>query len=99
MILDFHPAAVVELEQAADWYQAYRSELMREFVDEVHSAFQKILEHPRAWQSLGSSIRQFRLHRFPYAVVYDVSGEQILVLAIAHLHRKPGCWRERLKSE
>jgi hypothetical protein len=29
-------------------------------------------------------------------VVYTLEGDDLLVLAIAHQHRKPGYWRNRL---
>jgi len=40
-------------------------------------------------------IRRCRLRRFPYSVVYTQDGPDILVLAIAHQHRKPGYWKRR----
>jgi plasmid stabilization system protein ParE len=33
------------------------------------------------------------LKRFPYAVFYEVWGNTVTVLAIAHHRRKPGYWR------
>lgn len=41
-------------------------------------------------------IRRCRLRRFPYSEVYTQEGAELLVLAIAHQHRKPGYWRNRL---
>lgn len=96
MILHFDPAAFAELEQAAEGYEAQRSELRRQFVAEVRAGLGQILEHPRAWQPLGRSVRRYRLSRFPYGIVYEVHDDQILVVAIAHLHRKPGYWKRRL---
>jgi len=37
-----------------------------------------------------------RLKRFPYGVIYAVKGDHILVIALAHLHRKPAYWSARL---
>jgi len=45
---------------------------------------------------LTPQIRRCRLHRFPYSVIYTQDGADILVLAVAHQHRKPGYWRKRL---
>jgi len=28
----------------------------------------------------------------PYALIYAIEKDQCLVLAVAHLHRKPGYW-------
>jgi len=34
--------------------------------------------------------------RFSYAVLYRAEAEQILLVAVMHLHRRPGYWRHRL---
>ena len=33
---------------------------------------------------------------FPYALLYRVWNEQIEILAVMHLSRKPGYWADRL---
>lgn len=35
------------------------------------------------------------MRKFPYALVYALGVEQVFVLAVAHLHRSPGYWRDR----
>jgi hypothetical protein len=40
--------------------------------------------------------RRLVLRRFPFAIVYRLAGEFVLVLAIAHMRRRPGYWRGRL---
>ena len=42
-------------------------------------------------------MRRCRLSRFPYGLIYAVEGANMLVLAVAHLHRDPGYWRDRVK--
>jgi plasmid stabilization system protein ParE len=42
------------------------------------------------------NVRAKSLKRFPYSVLYSVENNEIVVLAIAHQSRKPGCWRDRL---
>lgn len=37
--------------------------------------------------------RQARVKRFPYRIVFQVAGDRITVVAIAHHSRRPGCWR------
>jgi plasmid stabilization system protein ParE len=45
---------------------------------------------------LAESVHAFGLiQRFPYGVVYAVEGNDVIILAIAHLHRKPGYWAAR----
>ena len=46
---------------------------------------------------VGEGVRRCRMNRFPYGLIYAVDNGDILVLAVAHLHREPGYWRDRLK--
>ena len=46
---------------------------------------------------LAEGIRRYRLSRFPYGLIYTINNDDILVLAVAHLHRlRPDYWRDRL---
>jgi len=45
----------------------------------------------------GRRVRRCRLSRFPYALIYTIDNGDILVLAVAHLQRRPDYWRDRLK--
>jgi len=45
---------------------------------------------------LAPAIRRCRLRRFPYSVIYTVEAGEILILAVAHQHRKPRYWQDRI---
>jgi len=34
--------------------------------------------------------------RFPYSILYGINVDMIVIIAIAHLHRKPNYWQGRL---
>lgn len=36
--------------------------------------------------------------RFPYAVIYVVRSECVLVVAVQHAKRRPGYWKRRLRQ-
>ena len=67
------------------------------FLIEVLSAADRIARFPEAWHSLGEGVRRCRLSRFPYGLIDTIDNGDILVLAVAHLHRRPDYWRDRLK--
>jgi plasmid stabilization system protein ParE len=92
------PAAEAEIEEAAEWYEAARRGLAAEFVREVDAGLQRVAESPNAWHPLSQRLRRYRLHRFPYGIIYQVRKNEILVIAVAHLHRRPEYWRNRLKG-
>jgi hypothetical protein len=41
-------------------------------------------------------VRRALLHQFPYSVAFLPLATDLRVLAIAHLHRRPGYWRGRV---
>ncbi|KAB2942516.1 MAG: type II toxin-antitoxin system RelE/ParE family toxin [Hyphomicrobium sp.] len=99
MNVDFYPAAAAELELAAQWYEERSIGLRQEFLTEFRPGVRQIMEHPHAWQHLGCGVRRYRLGRFPYGIVYVTEDDQIVVLAVGHLRRKPGYWKPRLKNK
>jgi hypothetical protein len=41
-------------------------------------------------------IRRSLLARFPYTIVYGIDAQTIIVIAVAHTHREPRYWIDRL---
>jgi plasmid stabilization system protein ParE len=93
----FLEVAEIELDEAINWYREQAPGLGDAFLIEVLSAADRIVRFPEAWHPLGEGIRRCRLGRFPYGLIYAVDDGDILVLAVAHLHRRPDYWRDRLK--
>ena len=88
--------AQTELDEAISWYAEQAPGLGDAFLIEALKTIQLIENFPQAWHPLTPLIRRCRLRRFPYSVVYTQDGPGILVLAIAHQHRKPGYWEGRI---
>ncbi len=40
-------------------------------------------------------MRRCRLNKFPYNVIYALHNDDLIIVAIAHQHRKPMYWRAR----
>ena len=57
----------------------------------------KIKAHPDAWMLVHPGIRKCLGHRFPYDVIYQRIGEDLLILALAHMRRAPSYWVDRIK--
>lgn len=88
--------AQTELDEAIAWYAEQAPGLGDAFLIEALKTLRLIEQFPQAWHPLTSEIRRCRLRRFPYSVVYTQDGLGILVLAVAHQHRKPDYWTSRL---
>lgn len=91
----FHPHAEIELNEAVDYYEARRSGLGKRFRRAFEAALNKLLDHPTAWALIDPPCRLCRLRKFPYGIVYELRDDEVVVIAVMHLHREPGYWRNR----
>lgn len=41
-------------------------------------------------------IRKCIVNKFPFNILYSIEGDYILVIAIAHHHRSPDYWIDRI---
>ena len=85
-----------EMLDAARYYEAQAPGLGDDFLDKIDSAVRDITEHPERWPVLHLDVRRRLVHRFPYAILYRVDAEEVVVLAVMHLHRNPYYWMNRL---
>ncbi|HEX9973145.1 MAG TPA: type II toxin-antitoxin system RelE/ParE family toxin [bacterium] len=93
----FHPSAKVELNEAIDYYECRQAGLGEEFAKEVYSAIHRVRQYPEAWPEFSVNTRRCLIRRFPYGVIYQISDNEIVIIAIMHLKREPFYWKNRLK--
>lgn len=89
--------AAEELEDAVRWYEARRRGLGAEFLAIAGTILNRIKAQPEAGASAFGDpfLRRVLTPRFPYQVVYRVRPDEILIVAFAHLKRRPGFWKHR----
>ena len=97
MRVRFLEIAEIELDEAIRFYNYEASGLGDEFLAEILGALDRIAKFPEAWHPCTRRTRRCQTRRFPYGVVYQIREEEILVIAIANLHREPNYWEDRLK--
>jgi len=86
-----------ELIEAVRWYEAQRTGLGAEFWVAVLATLSLLQSHEESGSPVGDDPRTRRLlvGRFPYQIVYRLRAEEIVVVAFAHLKRRPGYWKHR----
>jgi plasmid stabilization system protein ParE len=92
----FLAPAQSELDDAVTWYNRQASGLGREFLDELDRAVRRAVAFPMSYPEIEPGIRRSRLARFPYGLIYGLDGETLVVVAVAHLHRRPRYWIDRI---
>jgi len=96
MEVRFHRLAAREFREAQKWYESRRTGLSGDFVTEVDRALERITSHPDRWPIYWNRFRRVRLRRFLYSIFYSIEkADLILVLAVAHVRRRPDYWLRR----
>ena len=96
MKFSFHPDAEEELNQAVDYYNHCQPLLGWDFAREVYLTIQNILSYPEAWTPLSKNTRRCLVNRFPFGVIYQIKKEEVLIISVMQLNRKPGYWQTRI---
>lgn len=95
MIVVFHPDADQEFLDAIDYYEAQQAGLGEDYHAEIMATVARIAKSPGVWPFIENDIRRCLTHRFPYGVLYSVGEDQIYILAVMHLRKRPGYWKHR----
>ncbi len=95
MTRQFHPYALAELTDAAQFYEAAAPGLGTDFLDEVERVVRLLEQYPEIGRTHDAAIRSFPARRFPYSVVYEATADTLIVLAVAHHRRAPRYWTDR----
>ncbi|MDE2511004.1 MAG: type II toxin-antitoxin system RelE/ParE family toxin [Elusimicrobia bacterium] len=96
MRVRFLAVARQELDDAVAWYDERAAKLGREFLDEVDRAVRRAAIFPLSCPEIEPGMRRCLLARFPYGLIFGVDRETLVVAAVAHLHREPRYWADRL---
>ena len=85
------------IDHEVDYYESRQPGLGGELEDEIDAVLTVILQLPEAappWKG-ATDRRVAMLDRFPFTLPYQIIGGTIVVLALAHLSRRPGYWAKR----
>jgi len=91
----FHPLADAELTVAAAFYEAAAPGLGEDFLQEIERLLALLDVYPDLGRERAGGVRTLAARRFPYTLIYELLGEQPIVLAVAHQRRQPQYWLDR----
>jgi plasmid stabilization system protein ParE len=93
--VSFHPEAQSEFNAAAQYYESQAENLGLDFIDAVEATYQRLRTFPESGRPFGSRLRRILVPGFPYGLIYRPEPDRILIVAVAHVRRRPGYWRAR----
>jgi hypothetical protein len=87
--------ARLEYYETIEYYARIDGKLGERFVAGVEDAIDKMSRTPERFRRFDGDMRKVRVEGFPYGVIYRIEGRELHIIAIMHLHRRPGYWRDR----
>ncbi len=92
----FHEEAEKDLLSIVEYYEECQIGLGLRFSKELYVTIDRICKYPLAWKMIDLKTRRCLMSRFPFGVLYRIVDNRIIIMAIMHLHRKPGYWKNRI---
>jgi plasmid stabilization system protein ParE len=89
-------AAEADIAEAVDWYESQALGLAASLIFDLDAAYARILSNPLQFAVVHNDTRRVLLKRFPYAVIYKLVGDDVLVTACFHTSRDPASWKARI---
>ncbi|HEX3896694.1 MAG TPA: type II toxin-antitoxin system RelE/ParE family toxin [Rudaea sp.] len=87
-----------ELLAAQIWFETKSPGLGFEFARSIAAAVESVVRNPIAYTEIELGRRRILLRRFPYALIYRIRNDELLLVAVFHQRRQPGAWRDRVTS-
>jgi toxin ParE1/3/4 len=81
--------AVLDIQEAFEWYEKQQAGLGYEFIEEIENGFERITDHPLHYTAINEHYRRLKVNRFSYLIIYEIDGSDIIVNSVRHTRRKP----------
>ncbi len=94
--INTQPEALLDADEAAEWYESQQSGLGLEFILELDLTIERVASNPEGYEVKYREVRQVLLRRFPYSVYFIYENGIVNILAILHQKRTPEKWKKRL---
>lgn len=96
--IKYHPKALAEAFKSARYYNHQQEGLGAGFFDALDFCVVQLGQEPLRQKPDEDGVRSWRLRRFPFRVYYVIDPNRIRILAVAHLKRRRGYWRQRVEE-
>ncbi|MFK7786745.1 MAG: type II toxin-antitoxin system RelE/ParE family toxin [Crocinitomicaceae bacterium] len=79
-----------DIDEAFVWYEEQQMGLGLRFYREVRSHLDRLVTTPKSFPvKLDSSIRELTLSLFPFVIVYEIIGEEVMVYRVFSTSQNP----------
>lgn len=93
----FLPEARLELLQQIEYYGNVREGLGVLFQHAVSEVVRRAVANPEQGAPRAHDTRRMLVKKFPFSVIYRVTGDVVLIVALADSRRRPDYWVRRVR--
>ena len=87
--IEIRPLALYEIYDAYDWYETQREGLGMEFMQELEVFYDTLQCNPYTYSYYEAPVRQGKINKLPYVVVYEVFETAIVVYSVFTAKQNP----------
>src|SRR5687767_187305 len=89
--------AHLDTSTAYDYYENEQKGLGEEFLEELEKRYHDLMSHPFNYGFIDDQqiIRDVKVDRFPYVIIFEVIDENVIVYAVHNTYRHP---KRRLRN-
>jgi hypothetical protein len=95
MPVKYDAAAREEGLEATAWYREHQGGLQTRFLEKWKDAENRIAASPEIHRCFEGELRKCRFEVFPYDLTFRIRGDELQVLAVMHMSRRPDYWKTR----
>lgn len=85
-------SATIEITEILDWYNSQNESSAASFYEEYLSSLEKLKANPQFYSYIHEDFRRLVMERFPYRIIYKVSGNKVTIYRISHIRRDDREW-------
>jgi toxin ParE1/3/4 len=92
------PVVWLDVDEAIEWYEKESPGLGLRFIKSFEEAKEKLIKQPGAYKNITPLVKRILLKNFPYKVFYNLSGDTIFIIGVAHAGRSNAFIKRKLKD-
>lgn len=83
--------ALADMQEAYQYYEAQQNGLGEQFLSRLQERFDALSEHPEYYSYIDQKyiLRDVTMAQFPFVIVYEIAGTEVIVYAICSTHKHP----------
>lgn len=93
--IDLLPGSHKDFDESFDWYADNSSDVAIRFANAINEALAEISRDPERFARIDERHRERLVKKFPFRIIYRITLNRVVVVAIAHAKRNPSYWHSR----